>query len=137
MSSFTQSKYKFDKEFANKNELVAFLPEHLSFNKQVHLLKSDGTKNEQYYKWQFLFAIIDSSLYAKDYIGTEIRFPKGNKSAADIKIDAVIFDSKEWFERYQNYHKHNDLESLQWLKKHILAVIEFKKRKFQKHSRSL
>ena len=127
MSSFTQSKYKFDKEFANKNELVAFLPEHLSFNKQVHLLKSDGTKNEQYYKWQFLFAIIDSSLYAKDYIGTEIRFPKGNKSAADIKIDAVIFDSKEWFERYQNYHKHNDLESLQWLKKHILAVIEFKK----------
>lgn len=93
----------------------------------MHLLKTNHTKNEQYYKWQFLFALIDSSLYAKDYIGTEIHLPKGNKSSASIKIDAVIFDSKEWFEKYKDYHESNNLESLQWLKKHILAVIEFKK----------
>lgn len=39
----------------------------------------------------------------------------------------MIFDSKEWFEKYKDYHESNNLESLQWLKKHILAVIEFKK----------
>lgn len=125
--SFIDSKHKFDAEYANKNEIIAFLPKHLAFGKKVHLLKTNHTKNEQYYKWQFLFALIDSSLYAKDYIGTEIHLPKGNKSSASIKIDAVIFDSKEWFEKYKDYHESNNLESLQWLKKHILAVIEFKK----------
>lgn len=125
--SFTDSKHKFDAEYANKSEIIAFLPEHLTFGKKVHLLKTNHTKNEQYYKWQFLFVLIDSSLYAKDYIGTEIHLPKGNKSSASIKIDAVIFDSKEWFEKYKDYHESNNLESLQWLKKHILAVIEFKK----------
>lgn len=125
--SFIDSKHKFDAEYTNKSEIIAFLPKHLTFGKKVHLLKTNHTKNEQYYKWQFLFALIDSSLYAKDYIGTEIHLPKGNKSSASIKIDAVIFDSKEWFEKYKDYHESNNLESLQWLKKHILAVIEFKK----------
>lgn len=125
--SFIDSKHKFDAEYTNKSEIIAFLPEHLAFGKKVHLLKTNHTKNEQYYKWQFLFVLIDSSLYAKDYIGTEIHLPKGNKSSASIKIDAVIFDSKEWFEKYKDYHESNNLESLQWLKKHILAVIEFKK----------
>lgn len=125
--SFIDSKHKFDAEYTNKSEIIAFLPEHLAFGKKVHLLKTNHTKNEQYYKWQFLFSLIDSSLYAKDYIGTEIHLPKGNKSSASIKIDAVIFDSKEWFEKYKDYHESNNLESLQWLKKHILAVIEFKK----------
>lgn len=125
--SFTDSKHKFDAKYTNKSEIIAFLPEHLTFGKKVHLLKTNHTKNEQYYKWQFLFVLIDSSLYAKDYIGTEIHLPKGNKSSASIKIDAVIFDSKEWFEKYKDYHESNNLESLQWLKKHILAVIEFKK----------
>lgn len=125
--SFIDSKHKFDAEYTNKSEIIAFLPKHLAFGKKVHLLKTNHTKNEQYYKWQFLFALIDSSLYAKDYIGTEIHLPKGNKSSASIKIDAVIFDSKEWLEKYKDYHESNNLESLQWLKKHILAVIEFKK----------
>lgn len=66
-------------------------------------------------------------MYAKDYIGTEIHFPKGNKSSAPLKIDAVIFDDKSWFSKYEDYHKNNNLESLQWLKLHILCVIEFKK----------
>lgn len=66
-------------------------------------------------------------MYAKDYIGTEIHFPKGNKSSAPLKIDAVIFDDKSWFSKYEDYHKNNNLESLQWLKEHILCVIEFKK----------
>lgn len=131
--SFTQSKHKFDKEYENKSEIVTFLPEHLTFDKCVSLLKTNRSKNEQYYKWQFLYALINSGLYAKDYIGTEIHLPKGNKTSASLKIDAVIFDSKEWFEKYQDYHKHNNLDSLQWLKKHILVVVEFKK----EHSKNI
>ena len=39
----------------------------------------------------------------------------------------MIFDSKDWFEKCKDYHESNNLESLQCPKKHILAVIEFKK----------
>lgn len=123
--SFIDSKNTFDKNPCI--EFTAFLSEHLSFDKLTTLYKKDGSKNEQYYKWQFLFALIDSKMYAKDYIGTEIHLPKGNKSSAPLKIDAVIFDNKTWFSKYEDYHKNNNLESLQWLKEHILCVIEFKK----------
>lgn len=125
--SFVESKNKFDVEYINKDSFGIFLSEHLTHDKQVKWLKNDGSKNEQYYKWQFLFSIIDSGLFAKDYIGTEIYLPKGNKNSAPLKIDAVIFDDKTWFSKYQDYHTNNNLESLQWLKEHILAVIEFKK----------
>lgn len=40
--SFTQSKHKFDKEYENKSEIVAFLPEHLTFDKCVPLLKTNS-----------------------------------------------------------------------------------------------
>ncbi|MDE5926088.1 MAG: hypothetical protein K2G68_05165, partial [Helicobacter sp.] len=125
--SFVESKNKFDRENANKNSFNAFLTEHLTSNKQVEWLKNNGDKNEQYYKWQFLYSIVDCGMFAKDYIGTEIHLPKGNKSSAPLKIDAVIFDDKAWFSKYEDYHKNNNLDSLQWLKNHILAVIEFKK----------
>lgn len=39
-------------------------------------------------------------------------------------MDGVIFDSKDWIEKYQNKDK---VENLEWLREHILAVIEFKK----------
>lgn len=125
--SFIESKNRFDEQNAHKDSFSAFLPEHLTNNKQVKWLKNNGDKNEQYYKWQFLYSIVDCGMFAKDYIGTEIHLPKGNKSSAPLKIDAVIFDDKAWFGKYEDYHKNNNLESLQWLKEHILAVIEFKK----------
>lgn len=125
--SFVTGKDKFDGENANKNSFNAFLTDHLTSNKQVEWLKNNGDKNEQYYKWQFLYSVVDCGMFAKDYIGTEIHLPKGNKSSALLKIDAVIFDDKTWFSKYEDYHKNNNLESLQWLKNHILAVIEFKK----------
>ncbi|WP_197548238.1 hypothetical protein [Campylobacter cuniculorum] len=135
--SFVESKNKFDKQNAHRDFFNIFLPEHLTHNKEVKLINRDGSKNEQYYKWQFLFSIVDSKLFSKDYIGTELHFSKGNKNSAPLKIDAVIFDDKAWFGQYEDYHLHNNMEALQWLKEHILVVIEFKKRRFKKYQRSM
>jgi type I restriction enzyme M protein len=66
-------------------------------------------------------------MYAKDYIGTEVYFPKGNKNSAPIKFDGTIFDDINWFEYYKDYHKNKNQEALDWLRKHIIAVIEIKK----------
>lgn len=125
--TFTEAKQEFDKQYSGVTEYKGFISEHLTHNPKTSFLKTNGTKNEQYYKWQFLYALVNSGLVAKDYIGTEVHFPKGNKSSAPLKIDAVVFDDIDWFSHYKNYHENEDMDSLEWLRDHLIVAIEFKK----------
>ena len=127
--SFIEKKIEFDKKYQDKDILEAFLPVDLVYNKKVNIKNSKNQRNEEYYKWQFLYAIINSGMYQKDYIGIEIEFPKGNKNSASLKLDCAIFDDKNWFNYYEKYRssKNKDLEALEWLRKHLIGVIEFKK----------
>ena len=125
--TFTEAKVKFDSQYGSSTDYQCFLPEHLTFDKTTSFRKKDGTRNEQYYKWQFLYSIVHSGLFPKDFIGTEIHFPKGNKSSADIKIDAAIFSDAIWFDKYKDYHQNNNPDSLDWLRKHLVVALEFKK----------
>jgi len=127
IKSFSQAKAEFDQKYETSIEFINFLPEHLILNKKTAFTKKNGEKNEQYYKWQFFYSIVHSGMYIKDYIGTEIYFPKGNKNSAPIKFDGAIFDDKDWFEHYKSYHTDKNQEALDWLRKHIIAVIEIKK----------
>ncbi len=112
MNNFHQYKAEFDSKYSNKTEFNCFLPEHLTFNKKNSIKNKAGKNNEEYYKWQFLYSIVFSGMYAKDYIGTEIHFPKGNKMSAPIKFDAAIFDDTEWFKYYKDYHTNKNQTSL-------------------------
>lgn len=125
--TFTEAKQEFDRIYQFTREYTCFLPEHLTFERQVVLQKKNGEHNEQYYKWQFLCALVQSGLYIKDYIGTEIQFPKGNKSAAPIKLDAAIFDDPSWFDKYKDFHQNGNSDSLEWLREHLVVALEFKK----------
>ncbi|MDP9960411.1 HsdM family class I SAM-dependent methyltransferase [Chryseobacterium lathyri] len=125
--TFTEAKQDFDNKYENIDEFECFIQAHLSFGKKINLKKKNGTKNEQYYKWQFLYSIIQSGLYIKDYIGTEIHFPKGNKSSAPLKLDGAIFDDTTWFDKYKDYHENGNNESLEWLREHLIVALEFKK----------
>jgi type I restriction enzyme M protein len=127
IKSFSQVKIEFDQKYSSKEQFDNFLPEHLTLTKKTVIQKENGVKNEQYYKWQFFYALVNSGMYAKDYIGTEVFFPKGNKNSAPIKFDGAIFDDANWFEYYKSYHVEKKQESLDWLRKHIIAVIEIKK----------
>ncbi len=129
MLGYTFSFYKeeFNYRYSTCKEYECFLPEHLTFKKTAKIIYSTDKKNEQYYKWQFLYAAVNSGLYPKDYIGTEIHLPKGNKRSSHLILDAAIFDSSDWLEMYEKYHNDNDLEALEWLRQHLLVVIEFKK----------
>ncbi len=131
MATFEQLKIKYDIENHNVTAVDCFLPVHLTFSKkETSLLKKDGSYNEQYYKWQFLTCFVETGLCSKDYIGVEVQFPKGNKNAAGIKLDAAIFDDKNWFSHYKALHTKKDdskWDDLNWLKEHLLCGIEFKK----------
>ncbi|WP_222867525.1 HsdM family class I SAM-dependent methyltransferase [Lactococcus lactis] len=127
MKTFLEAKNQFDKQNSASIIFKAFLPDHLTYNKEVSIKNSGGQPNEQYYKWQFLYGLVYSGLINKDYIGTEVQFPKGNKNSASIKLDGAIFDDKNWFDYYQKFVKFNDLESLEWLREHLVVAIEIKK----------
>lgn len=120
------TKNEFDGKYCNKNEYDSPVPIHLTHNKKVKIKNAKGEKNEEYYRCQFIYSIINSGMYSKDYIGEEIQFPKGNKNSSPIKFDAAIFDDKTWFEKYENWHKNNSQSDLDWLRKHLICVIEFK-----------
>lgn len=42
-------------------------------------------------------------------------------------MDAAIFDSADWIEHYQNYWQDRRSSDLEWLKRHLIAIIEIKK----------
>ena len=127
MNNFRKAKQEFDKKYARVSKFIAFIPVHIHNNTE-HNIKNRGNKpNEEYYKWQFFYSLVHAGLYQKDYLGAEISFPKGNKKSAPIKFDGAIFDDPNWFEIYNKWHKEKDQSSLDWLRKHLIGVIEFKK----------
>lgn len=128
MNSFTEAKQTFDDGIGKAGVLSqALVPVNGKPKTDILIRGADGKPLEEYYKWQFIYALIQSGLYARDYIGVEVHFPKGSKGAKDLKVDAAIFDDEEWLQRYNDYWQHRRPEDLQWLNDHLLAVIEFKR----------
>ena len=126
MKTFLQAKQKFDKKYSAQKEFTAFIPVNQELAGNYVIKNKKNEANEEYYKWQFFYSLVYSGLYQKDYLGCEVYFPKGNKNSAPIKLDGAIFDDSNWFDWYKKYHKNKDQESLDWLRKHLAAVIEFK-----------
>ncbi len=128
MPKFTVKKEEFDSGLGKNQRLTtSIVPVDGKYISDITIKNTSGEKIEEYYKWQFIYALINSGMYNKDYIGVEVRFPKGNKTSAPLKIDAVIFDSPQWLDRYNNYWTHKKTSDLDWLNEHILSVIEFRK----------
>lgn len=125
---FVEAKNKFDETYKNQKEIkksLVYVDGKIIEN--IKIKNSKGEPSEEYYKWQFLSGIINSGLYSKDYIGAEVWFPKGNKSSAPIKIDGGIFDEKDWITYYRKWRKDKDWDAVEWLRGHLIGVIEFKK----------
>jgi len=127
MRTFSEAKREFDSKYFNKAEFESFVPIHTTKGKTCKIRSKDNLCKEEYYKCQFLYALVYSGLFEKDYIGAEVHFPKGNKNAAPIRFDAAIFDDVKWFDWYKLYHGNKNQDALDWLRKHLICVVEFKK----------
>lgn len=127
MNTFTEAKQKFDAGDGCLDTLPhSCVPVNGKKKSDITLRNANGDPLEEYYKWQFVYALINSGLYAKDYIGVEVHFPTGSKGSAALKMDGAIFDDPDWITRYLAYWKDKKSEDLEWLNEHLLAVIEFK-----------
>jgi len=125
---FTEFKKEFDEIYGKKLLLEkSLVPVDGKYIKDISLKNKKGEPSEEYYKWQFFYALIKSGLYSKDFLCAEVYFPKGNKNSAPIKIDGCIFDDTNWIEYYQKWRGKKDDDSVEWLRKHLIGIIEFKK----------
>lgn len=126
--NFTESKKRFDEIYGDNLLLEkSIVPVDGKTIEYISLRTKKGEPSEEYYKWQFIYSVINSGLYSKDYIGAEIYFPKGNKNSAPIKIDSCIFDSKDWVSYYQKWRNQKDDDAVEWLREHMIGAIEYKK----------
>lgn len=123
--TFTQAKKRFNDLYENKKILDKSIVKSAGNNlTDISIKNKKNNPSEEYYKWEFIYGLVNSGLYSKEYIGVELSFPKGSAGSSNLRLDGVIFDDKTWVERYKNKDK---VENLEWLREHILAVIEFKK----------
>ncbi len=128
MPSFLEAKNLFDAEYGVTLSLPrSIVPVDGKPLHDISLKNTAGKRNEEYFKWQFMYALIHSGLYSKDYLGAEVYFPKGNKKSAPIKIDACIFDDKQWIDHYLAWREAKDDDAIEWLRAHLIGTIEFKR----------
>jgi len=128
MKTFLEAKNDFDKKYERILSIEkSIVPVDGKYITEISLKNKKGEKSEEYFKWQFIYGMVYSGLYSKDYIGAEVYFPKGNKNSAPIKIDACIFDNKDWIDYYKRWRNDKDDDSIEWLRKHLIGAIEFKK----------
>jgi|GEM_PF-185717 len=125
VKTFSEAKAEFDKKHSGATTAKCIVPVNGKTRDAAPIRDAHGKPSEEYYKWQFVHALINSGLYARDYIGVEVQFPKGN--SAPLRLDGAIFDSPDWLDRYNAYWKDRRSTDLEWLNAHLLAIMEFKK----------
>lgn len=127
---FSQARNKFN-ELYQKKELI---PKSLcsvdgKFIDNITIKDVNGNPNEEYYKWEFIYSLINSELIpSRDYIGAEIYFPKGNIHSQPIKVDSVIFSDIKWIDYYRKYRDNpKDVDSLLKVRELAVGMIEYKR----------
>lgn len=126
--NFSSSKLKFRSKYLTLEKLdKSFVPVDGKFLTDISIKNKNNEPNEEFYKWEFIYALIDAQLFNRDLIGSEIYFPKGNKNSNPIKIDAVIFSDSNWRKLYKEYRDNKNQDALSELRKLAIVMIEFKK----------
>ncbi|KKC41092.1 restriction endonuclease subunit M [Devosia epidermidihirudinis] len=128
MTKFAECRAEFDTAYKGVTHLPkSLVPVRGEYVENIAIRNAAGEPLEEYYKWQFVYSLLHSGLFNKDYVGVEVWFPKGSASSKALQVDLVIFDDARWIDRYRTYRKSGAIEDLQWLRDHMIAVCEFKR----------
>lgn len=126
--TFAEARLKYRNEYLPQIHIKrSFVTVDGKFVDDIKIKNINNQPNEEFYKWEFIYSLIQSKLYSRDLIGTEIYFPKGNINSAPIKIDCVIFESIDWLKYYEEYRINKDQDALNKLRSMAIVMIEFKK----------
>jgi len=117
---------KFDTKFKDLKEIDKKFYEDMgitAFNSKAKTIDTSGNYSEEYIRARFVYAIVYSGLYPKEYICVEFGFPKGN-TRTKLKPDIVIFKNKDWKNDFDEATSNKDFSKI---RQNILVIFETKK----------
>jgi type I restriction enzyme M protein len=124
------SKYleKFDEKYSNlkniDNDWYKSEMDISSFlKKSAPCLNKNNKPSEEYIRARFVWSMINSGMYQKEYICVEFSIPKGN-GGKSIDPDVVIFKNKDWIIAWEDAKRKKSFVDI---RKNILAIFETKK----------
>ena len=118
---------KFDELFKNLKEInkewYKKEVDVVSYCKKSSTRNTKGEYSEEYIRARFVWSLVNSGMYQKEYICVEFSIPKGN-GGKSINPDILVFKDKNWLDMYENAQKNKDFSEI---RKNILVVFETKK----------
>jgi len=117
---------QFDKKYEDLKEIDKSFYEQLgvvAFNSKAKTRDTNGNFSEEYIRARFVYALVFSGLYPKEYICVEFGFPKGN-SKTKIKPDIVVFKNKDWIQDFEDAKGGKNFSKI---RQNILVIFETKK----------
>lgn len=118
---------KFDELFKNLKEInkewYKKEVDVVSYCKKSSTRNTKGEYSEEYIRARFVWSLVNSGMYQKEYLCVEFSIPKGN-GGKSINPDILVFKDKNWLDMYENAQKNGDFSEI---RKNILVVFETKK----------
>ncbi len=90
--TFADAKIDFDNLHRHAKTAKCIVPVNGKKCESASIQDSRGQCNEEYYKWQFVHSLINAGLFARDFVGVEVQFPKGNNAV--LRLDGAVFDEQ-------------------------------------------
>jgi len=127
MTNLTKYFEEFDKKFSILEEIDRNFYEKeigvVAFNSKAPAKDKQNNFSEEYIRARFVYSLVYSGMYSKEYICIEFGFPKGN-GGKSLNPDIVVFKNKNW---YVEYEKAKASKNFAKIRKNILAIFETKK----------
>ena len=94
-----------------------------SFCSSAKAKDAKGNYSEEYIRARFVWSLVNSGMYNKEYICVEFGFPKGN-GGKSLNPDIVVFKNKDWFHDYAQAKASKNFAKI---RKNVLVIFETKK----------
>ena len=94
-----------------------------SFASRAKTKDIKGNFSEEYIRSRFVYALVNSGLFPKEFLCIEFNIPKGNNGKA-LKPDLVAFKTKDWLDLFNEAKTKKDFRKL---RQNYLVVFETKK----------
>ena len=118
---------KFDSQFSDLETIdSSWYQEIIGITAICSKAKAKETKgnfSEEYVRARFVWSLINSGMYNKEYICVEFGFPKGN-GGKSLNPDIVVFKNKDWL---QDYEQAKASKNFAKIRQNVLVIFETKK----------
>lgn len=127
MNNFSEKLNEFDLKYSTLEKIDNnFYKDTFWITSFISKAKTKDTKgwwSEEYIRARFVYAMIYSWMFQKEYICVEFWFPKWNWWKS-LNPDICVFKSKDWQKEYENAKQ---TKNFKWFRENTLVIFEAKK----------